>query len=79
MNSRYACMCAVRCTVFLAITTLQPTTVVAQPANLLTIEDAIQSARFVTDLNGNSVFFSPDSTQYAALTVKGDVARDRVS
>ena len=78
MNSRYACMCAVRCTVFLAITTLQPTTVVAQPANLLTIEDAIQSARFVTDLNGNSVFFSPDSTQYAALTVKGDVARDRV-
>src|ERR1700761_6384812 len=50
----------------------------AQSKQTLTVEDAIQSARFVTDLAGKSVFRSPNGTRYVALTVKGDVAHDRV-
>ncbi len=45
---------------------------------VLTLTDAIESVRFMTDRQRNAVFVSPAGRHYAVVLVQGDVARDGV-
>jgi len=45
---------------------------------VLSLTDAIESTRFMTDRQRNAVFVSPKGGRYAVVLVRGDVARDGV-
>lgn len=51
----------------------------AADKRLLTVRDAIQTTRFmVSDQHATSIALSPDGRHYAAMLIRGDIARDGV-
>lgn len=44
----------------------------------LTVSEAIETTRFMTDRKGHTVFVSPRGDRYAVMLIRGDVARDGV-
>jgi hypothetical protein len=42
----------------------------------LSVRDAIETSRAMVDLNGSSVFVSPDGTRYAVMLIRGNVERN---
>jgi dipeptidyl aminopeptidase/acylaminoacyl peptidase len=59
--------------IFIAVLLMCGTNVFA-----LSVQEAIETTRFVTDDDGRSVFISPDAQRYAIALVHGDVKRDGV-